>query len=133
MGDEEKILFANDAFYAAFARADMDAMGDIWASGVAVSVIHPGADAVFGRTDVLDSWRSILDPVESFDIDIREPRARGKGQTGIVVCYERVGQHALIATNLFTQEEGVWRIVHHQSGPSPVLPERGGRLSDPLH
>ncbi len=131
MGDEQKLLFANDAFYAAFARADMSAMADIWAETTPVSVIHPGGDAVFGRDAVLSSWRAILDPADSFDIDMRAPHADPR--TGIVVCYEKVGAHALVATNVFAIEAGNWRIVHHQSGPSPVLPERGARSSDPLH
>ena len=124
MGEEEKILFANEAFYAAFAGADMDAMSAIWAGDAAVSVIHPGGDLVSGRGPVLESWQAILSGEDSFDIEMRGASARCLNNVGIVVCYERVGGHNLIATNLFARYGDTWRIVHHQSGPSPVLPPR---------
>lgn len=124
MGEEEKLLFANEAFYAAFAGADMDAMAGVWATDVAVSVIHPGGDLVSGRDAVLESWAAILEGAEGFDVEMRGARARCEGNLGIVVCYEQVGQHSLIATNLFVQSAQGWRIVHHQSGPSPVMPPR---------
>ncbi|MBO6783893.1 MAG: nuclear transport factor 2 family protein [Alphaproteobacteria bacterium] len=133
MGDEEKILFANDAFYAAFARADMSAMAEIWAHRHSVSVIHPGGDVVQGRAAVLDSWRTILDPVDAFDIEMRAPQARDHKGLGLVVCYEQVGPHALIASNLFAREDDVWRIVHHQSGPSPVMPDADAVPGAPVH
>ena len=124
MGEEEKILFANEAFYAAFAGADMEAMSEIWSGDAAVSVIHPGGDLVSGRGAVLESWQAILAGAGSFDIEMRGASARCLGGMGIVVCYERVGAHNLIATNLFARAGATWHIVHHQSGPSPVLPPR---------
>ncbi len=127
MGDEEKILFANEVFYAAFAGADVDAMSAIWAHDVAVSVIHPGGDLVSGRDEVLESWQAILEGNASFDIEMRGATARCIEDMGIVVCYERVGGHNLIATNLFARSGGAWHIVHHQSGPSPVMPPRDER------
>lgn len=123
MGGEERILFANEAFYAAFATADMHAMDKLWASDHPVSVIHPGATVTLGRTKVLESWAEILNDADSFDIEFRKPVVQLQGLAALVLCYERVGTHSLIATNVFVCEGESWLMVHHQSGPSPVFPD----------
>lgn len=123
MSDAELVIFANEAFYAAFAGADMAAMDAIWAEEEPVSVVHPGAPAMTGRTAVMESWRSILSGEASFDVECRAPVARLMGDVAMVLCYEKVGTHALVATNVFRRTPAGWRIVHHQSGPSPTLPE----------
>jgi ketosteroid isomerase-like protein len=122
MSDEEQVLFANEVFYAAFAAADMAAMADIWAVDAPVSVVHPGAGAVCGRAAVIDSWHDILDGQRAFDIEFRGATVRLLGDSAIVVCYERVGRHHLVATNVFVRAATGWRLVHHQSSPTNVIP-----------
>ena len=125
IGDEERLLFANDAFYAAFVSADIRLMNDLWAAAHPVSVIHPGAGIVVGRAEVLESWAAILRDGEGI--------ARLLGDTGIVLCYERVGTHHLIATNVFVRVEGEWQIAHHQSGPAPVRAKQAKEERRPVH
>ena len=133
IGDEERLLFANDAFYAAFASADIRLMNDLWAAAHPVSVIHPGAGIVVGRAEVLESWAAILRDGEGFDIEHRDPIARLLGETGIVLCHERVGTHHLIATNVFVRVEDEWQIAHHQSGPAPVRAKQAKEERRPVH
>jgi ketosteroid isomerase-like protein len=61
-------------------------------------------------------------------------RAQLFGELAIVTCYEGNGEHPahLAATNLFTREDGVWRLVHHHAGPlsAPIpKPPSGDRLN----
>ena len=56
----DAVLFANEAFYRAFADRDIAAMEEIWASEAPVACIHPGWSPVIGRERVLASWRAIL-------------------------------------------------------------------------
>lgn len=133
MGDAERLLFANEAFYAAFASADMAAMRSLWSREFPVSVVHPGAVAVTGYDHVLESWGAILGGVDRFDIAFRKPVACLWGETGSVICYEKVGAHSLIATNVFAREGDQWSMLHHQSGPSPVWPDADSAARDPVH
>jgi len=133
MRDAAKILFANEVFYTAFAAADYPAMQDVWAREHPVSVIHPGGPAIFGRDAVLASWAEILNETDRFDIECREPVAQVFGPAALVLCYERVGSHKLIATNAFVQEQDRWLMVHHQSGPSSILPEATSQTDRPVH
>lgn len=133
IGDEERLLFANDAFYAAFASADLKAMDHLWAQGHSVSVIHPGADIIVGRAAVLESWKVILSDQMGFDIEHRYPIVRLLGETGIVLCHERVGGRRLIATNVFVKTREGWRVVHHQSGSAPTKRRREDGDPRPVH
>ncbi|MBT4674150.1 MAG: SnoaL-like domain-containing protein [Rhodospirillaceae bacterium] len=45
-----------------------------------------------------------------------------------VICTEDLGAATLIATNIFVAEDGEWRLVHHQSGPTQA-PLPTGRLN----
>ncbi len=126
MVDEEQVLFANEAFYAAFASADLDAMTGLWARDVPVSVVHPGAGAIMGHGPVIASWHDILDGQEAFDIACHAAEARLLGDTAMVLCYERVGTYRLVATNVFVRQHVGWRIAHHQSGATNEFPATPG-------
>lgn len=122
MPEREALLFANEAFYRAFADRDYPAMEQAWASADPVACIHPGWPPLSGRDAVLDSWRRILANEESPQVVCRRPEAYLLGEVGFVICYETVGAAALVATNVFRREGRQWRMVHHQAGPAPAPP-----------
>ncbi len=118
MSDTQAILFANDAFYRAFADGDLAAMDAVWSREAPVVCIHPGWDRISGREDVMESWRSILEGANRPAIQIHGAKAFLYGDTAIVICYESLDQGFLVATNVFVREDGAWRMVHHQAGPT---------------
>lgn len=117
---QQEVISANEAFYVAFRNLDMEAMETIWARNDEVAVIHPGWPGIAGREQVMTSWRLILEGDSPPKIRTVDPKAYVHGDTAFVVCYEEVGGGYLIATNIFVREDGAWRMVHHQAGPSPV-------------
>lgn len=123
MTQHDAVLFANEAFYLAFGSRDYSAMADIWASRAPVACIHPGWPPLHGREDVLESWRGIFGGDNPPEISCHAPRAYVYGDVATVLCYERVPQSYLIATNVFTREGGLWKLVHHQAGPTNGSPE----------
>lgn len=112
--DENALLIANDAFYAAFAGGRADLMADIWSSAANITCIHPGWGCVSGREAVLRSWESIL--ANPPDIACKNLQAFTLGDVGYVVCFEALGEGRLIATNFFQRERGEWKMIHHQAG-----------------
>jgi hypothetical protein len=60
IADREQVLFANEAFYRAFADRDIDALDALWARGEPVLCIHPGWPPILGRASVMASWTRIL-------------------------------------------------------------------------
>ena len=53
MSELDAVLFANEAFYRAFADREMAAMADVWAAEAPVSCIHPGWGLLEGLDEVL--------------------------------------------------------------------------------
>jgi hypothetical protein len=60
MSDTDAVLFANEAFYRAFADRDEEAMEDLWSATAQVACLHPGWGPLFGRDDVMESWIAII-------------------------------------------------------------------------
>ena len=115
---EAQLLRVNAAFYEAFASRDIEAMDELWARGVEVACVHPGWQALHGRDEVMASWRAILLGGNAPDIHCEAATALPLGDSaGLVVCTERIEGEALVATNTFVREGGLWHVAHHQSGP----------------
>ncbi len=119
----EALLFANEAFYLAFADRDMAAMEDAWSATAPVACIHPGWGVLTGRDEVLESWTAIIANPDSPDIRVHAPEPHLYGDVGFVVCYEEIAGQYLIATNIFVRDGSVWRMVHHQAGPTAAVPD----------
>ncbi len=122
MAELETLLFANAAFYRAFSDRDLAAIKAIWRESDDIVCIHPGWGAVRGHDKVLASWAAILSAPESPPVTPVEPFAAITGNVGSVVCFEKLGEGYLIATNLFVLEKGAWRMIHHQAGPTSARP-----------
>ena len=122
MSENDAVLFANEAFYGAFAEGDIDAMEELWAKSVPVSCIHPGWNPLDGREMVMATWTAILSNTQSQKITCLGPKAAVFGDSAIVTCYEEVGGDMLVATNYFIQEGRRWLLVHHQAGPTAMKP-----------
>ena len=127
MSDQNAVLFANAAFYAAFAGRDVEAMEKVWAKDKTISCTHPGWQPLIGRAEVMASWRSILTGGAPPQISSRAERAVIHGDFAIVTCLEQMGDDKnapefLTATNIFTRAGSLWVMVHHQAGPVNIDP-----------
>ena len=122
MTERETLLFANEAFYRAFADRDFAAMEAVWASDGPIACIHPGWPPLSGRDAVVDSWRRILANDESPQV---VPAADGVSpwRRRLRDLFKSVGSAALVATNIFRREGRQWRMIHHQAGPAPAMPQ----------
>ncbi|HEY4135860.1 MAG TPA: nuclear transport factor 2 family protein [Alphaproteobacteria bacterium] len=129
--DEEELLLANEAFYAAFARGDAAAMEDLWAQEHPVACLHPGWPPLKSRDQVLQSWRGILANPPRPAIVVLEPRAFLLDGAGAVICWEAIGDVHLVASNLFVREQGRWRMALHQSGQTEHAPKVDATTATP--
>ncbi|MBI3451904.1 MAG: nuclear transport factor 2 family protein [Rhodospirillales bacterium] len=130
MSEYDATLFANEVFYRAFADRDFAAMEEIWSSGATVVCIHPGWTALVGYTEVMASWRRILANRNAPAIACHQAEAFVYGEVAFVVCYEQIDDNFLVATNIFRRENGRWKMVHHQAGPSAPPPSDDDEDSD---
>ena len=125
MSDHNAVLFANTAFYTAFASKDAKAMEQVWCREKLISCTHPGWQPLVEREEVLQSWRSILGNGSAPDIACRHEHAAIYGDFAVVTCLEQLtdtqgNAEFLTATNVFTRTGSLWTMVHHQAGPVNV-------------
>lgn len=117
MNDQtQAVLDVNRAFYDAFINADYPAMESLWAQEHEIAVIHPGWSPLHGRNAVLDTWRRILTGASQSDMNCSEARVYFMGEAAFVVCIERLPEGEVVATNIFVQENGDWKMTHHHGG-----------------
>lgn len=114
--DQDAVLAANAAFYRAFTERDVAAMDALWARDTPVACVHPGWHVLNGREAVMASWRGILNGVPPA-IRCTEAIACIAGSAAFVVCTESIDAAELVATNVFVQEHGNWKLAHHHAGP----------------
>jgi hypothetical protein len=122
----DEALFANEAFYLAFAEGDLDAMDRLWAERSDVACLHPGWPALTDRDAVMESWRRILGNPDQPKVAVNTMAAIELGAAVLVVCYERMGDTVMVAHNVFVDGPEGPRMVAHQAGlcaEPPPLPE----------
>ena len=99
-------LFANEAFYLAFAEGDFPAMEQVWSERDSLVCVHPGWPALIEREAILASWEAILGNAEQPKITYYGARAVPLGGCVAVICYEELPGSVLVATNIFIAEGG---------------------------
>jgi ketosteroid isomerase-like protein len=126
-GDTERVVAANEAFYAALESADLDALEQLWVDDAAVCV-HPGLAPIHGRKAVLRSWAAMLAATPYLQFVLTDVVVEMRDGTAVVTCTENLlsatdlmpetvfaGGHA-VATNVFRRDGDTWRLwVHHAS------------------
>lgn len=122
MAKNDDILLANTAFYRAFLDRNLAAMERAWATTIPLLCIHPGSSPLAEREQVMASWRDILGhercPVLEYQVD----RIVDYNEISLLTCYEwntHQPNAALLATNGFAREDGIYRMILHHAGPVP--------------
>jgi ketosteroid isomerase-like protein len=127
----DQVLALHADFYAAFERADFDAMSSVWADDDGVVCVHPAAPPIRGRAAVMRSWLALMADAPYIQFFLTDVEATVTDGLATVTCMENVlsagadtplGVFAggtAVATNVFRETSNGWRLwVHHAS---PVL------------
>jgi ketosteroid isomerase-like protein len=123
--DEEEVLTANRAFYAALRSLDISLMAQVWSHEDWVRCLHPGWDLLLGWDEVGGSWEEIFRSTEQMMVSISRTLVHVAGDVAWVSCLENVTtafqndfSSALVeATNIFQRRQGRWLLVHHHTTP----------------
>lgn len=118
---------AEEAFYAAFERGDLDAMMATWADDDNVICVHPGGSRLEGLDQIREAWRQVFAGGARLKFRITGRQS----VTGSSVAVHNVFEHIklvgdprqvnpLVATNVFVRTPSGWRLWMHQAAPLPV-------------
>jgi ketosteroid isomerase-like protein len=114
---ESAVRAANQEFYRAFRERDLVAMDRCWAQRSPVACVHPGWQGLTTRQDIIESWLGILASPNSPHIFAEDENVLFFGEAAMVLCYEIIGDQALMANNVFVREDDRWQLVFHQATP----------------
>ena len=125
MTDLSAVQTANEDFYRAFEKKDIDAMAAIWSHGIGSLCIHPGRPALKGWSDIRESWVQIFKHTQYLEIDLEVISTEIQADLAYVVLVEKVMQVSRgrrlearsIATNMFERMGDRWYLVHHHGSP----------------
>jgi uncharacterized protein (TIGR02246 family) len=126
------------AFYAAFARRDAEAMRRVWADDARAVCVHPGGPLLRGTEAILESWQDILSGVAPPEIQHRQIQQVRSGELAVHTVEELIRPAdsdqtptKVIATNIYARTASGWRMLaHHASLP---LVRQGRAARGPLH
>ena len=93
---------AEDAFYDAISRADLDALMNVWAEDEEIVCIHPTGQRLTGSTAIRESWQTIFST--NANLTVHAQRA---------ICW----QSAIIAVHSVTE---VLFVGDDPTPPAPV-------------
>lgn len=132
MPAEDEVRKASEEFYAALnrmANGDAGALADIWSHSTGVTTMHPIGGREVGWDEVRKSWQQVANLASDGRIELRDQIIRVAGDMAYELGVEN-GQFKLSGktvhieqrvTNIYHQESGEWKVVHHHADISPAM------------
>lgn len=125
MSEKQELLAANETFYRAFEKKNIEILSEICSHGSATVCIHPGRDALQGWENIRSSWVKIFKNTNYLEIETEIISAEVSGNLGYVVLIEKLFQVVRgrkmeaksIATNIFESMGEKWYLIHHHGSP----------------
>ncbi len=126
MTDERtQIISANEAFYRAFEKKDIEAMSAVWSQGTGSLCIHPVRNVLRGWKDIHSSWELIFRNTQYIEIETDILATEIRDNVAYVVLVEKLLQVSggrrvqaqSVATNIFERMASKWYLVHHHGSP----------------
>ena len=115
---------AEQAFYEAFQRADLDALMAVWTEDDDVFCVHPGGARLTGLAAIRESFRQIFGNGANMRFQLRGVQQIRGGLLAVHSVYEYitlVGERRqadpVIATNVYANAGGGWRMIGHHASP----------------
>lgn len=131
--DEAAVLAANQRFYDAFERRDLDLMSEVWERSSRARCTHPGWGTLRGWSQVSASFFALFRGAGTLQFLLTQQDIMIDGNVAWVSVDENLlgdqGGSTVAALNVFVKDgRGRWRVVaHHGSvvnGPLPPFPRR---------
>ncbi|MBL8414112.1 MAG: nuclear transport factor 2 family protein [Propionivibrio sp.] len=116
---------AEQAFYEAIGRGDLDALMSVWADDEEIVCIHPTGQYLRGPLAIRDSWRSIFASNSRLTVHVK----RSVCWKGLLIAVHSVVEtlylgdeptpHGpMLSTNVFQRGANGWRLLSHHASAS---------------
>ena len=116
---------AEEAFYRALEKSDLDLMMAVWDEDENISCVHPGGPRLEGRAAVRQSWEQIFAHSPGMKFRLTDKSQYDDQNLTVHVVHEHIrlgkesnSQPPVIATNVYRLTENGWRMVMHHASPT---------------
>ena len=116
---------AEEAFYDAMERADVDAMMALWADDEDAVCVHPGGARLIGLPSIRAAWEEMFRD-GGMHIRPTEVKVYQSGTVSVhsvveqIVVHGRLGTQVVrvLATNVYVKGPIGWQIISHHGAPA---------------
>ena len=117
---------AENAFYEALERSDLEAMMAVWAEDEEIVCVHPAGQRLAGQEQVREAWRQMFAGGAGMRIQITQQVAIAgmmvevhSVHENITVAGETRPRPPVLATNVYLRTAAGWRMIVHHASPAP--------------
>jgi uncharacterized protein (TIGR02246 family) len=131
---------AENAFYEALERCDLDGMMAVWAEDEEIVCVHPAGARLTGQDQVRESWAKLFAAGPRARLRIEQQVAISGMMLAVHSVFETFsiqGQKAeaqplpIVATNVYLRTAAGWRMIVHHASPAPAQPQPAPRDAPP--
>lgn len=116
---------AENAFYSAIHRGDIEAFMAVWSEDEEILCILPGGPRIIGYNDIRETWRHILENDQRFGIRVDHQVVLSGAlvtvhnlQVTVTLTNDQGVQRVpVLATNIFSRGPSGWRLMVHHASP----------------
>ena len=129
---------AENAFYEALERADLDGMMAVWAEDEDIVCVHPGGARLTGQDQVRESWAKIFAAGGRARVHITQQVAISAMMLAVHSVHENFHVEGeaqprppIVATNVYLRTAAGWRMIVHHASPAAAVPAPPPREAPP--
>ena len=121
---------AENAFYEALERGDLEGMMAVWSEDEDIVCVHPTGPRLSGQDQVRESWAKIFAGGTGPRVHITQQVAVSGMMIAVHSLHENFtvegearAQAPVAATNVYLRTAAGWRMIVHHASPAPMQAE----------
>jgi len=129
---------AENAFYEALERGDLEGMMAVWSEDEDIVCVHPTGPRLSGQDQVRESWARIFAGGTGPRVRITQQVAVSGMMIAVHSVHENFSvpgdareQAPVVATNVYLRTAAGWRMIVHHASPAPAQPDPAPRDAPP--
>ena len=120
---------AQNAFYEALERSDLEAMMAVWSEDEDIVCVHPAGQRLAGQAQVREVWRQMFAGGPGMRVRVTQQVVIAgvmlevhSVHENITVAGEKRPRPPMVATNVYLRTAAGWRMIAHHASPAPGEP-----------
>jgi uncharacterized protein (TIGR02246 family) len=120
---------AQNAFYEALERSDLEAMMAVWSEDEDIVCVHPAGQRLAGQAQVREVWRQMFAGAPGMRVRITQQVVIAgvmlelhSVHENFTVAGEPRPRPPIVATNVYLRTAAGWRMIAHHASPAPAAP-----------